>query len=347
MYFALLGKTPQLSLAELELLHPTIHTQAWAFVFFDLLPERVEMLAQLAGIIKRGKVIKEEQLAELLKDCSLIGVSSQSFGVHCKKTFGVKRFKLISEPEKSDKEIKKEWVELIEFKDGNIWVVLWRQDIDRFEAIDFEKPVRGMQVGMMPAKLTQMLINIGVATVAHLDQDQITIYDPFVGFGTTTWIANSLGYHGIGSDINISPAKQNHKWRTTTPYFQSHKHLTFFKHDVTSSFDQPFLQHVSVIVTEWWLGPVVNNQVARDTAKVKAHITQITDLYTSFLRNTQARFPRIPLIMTVPVYLFLDRSTIEEFILDIARDLGYSAEWIGEVYHRKGQLVGRRVVVIR
>ncbi|MBP7848304.1 hypothetical protein KA013_03760 [Patescibacteria group bacterium] len=63
--------------------------------------------------------------------------------------------------------------------------------------LDFEKPVRGMQIGMMPAKLTQMLVNIGVAQTGKNPGDEITVYDPFVGFGTTVWIANSLGYHTI------------------------------------------------------------------------------------------------------------------------------------------------------
>ena len=36
------------------------------------------------------------------------------------------------------------------------------QNIERFELIDIQKPVRGMEVGMMPAKLTQILVNIGV-----------------------------------------------------------------------------------------------------------------------------------------------------------------------------------------
>lgn len=40
-----------------------------------------------------------------------------------------------------------------------------RQDIDRSAIIDFEKPARGMQIGMMPAKLTQLLINIGLGVL--------------------------------------------------------------------------------------------------------------------------------------------------------------------------------------
>jgi len=52
--------------------------------------------------------------------------------------------------------------------------------------IDFGKPAHGMEVGMMPAKLAQMLVNIGIATLhAQSGDDVYTVYDPFCGFGTT------------------------------------------------------------------------------------------------------------------------------------------------------------------
>jgi hypothetical protein len=38
------------------------------------------------------------------------------------------------------------------------------QDIARYSCIDFDKPVNSMQIGMMPAKLTQILVNIAVGT---------------------------------------------------------------------------------------------------------------------------------------------------------------------------------------
>jgi DNA modification methylase len=40
------------------------------------------------------------------------------------------------------------------------------------------------------------------------------VYDPFCGFGTTGFVANWLGHHFIGSDINITPCKENVKrWK--------------------------------------------------------------------------------------------------------------------------------------
>ena len=44
---------------------------------------------------------------------------------------------------------------------GGKWAqVLGYQNIRLYEVIDFEKPGRSMQMGMMPAKLTHTLLNI-------------------------------------------------------------------------------------------------------------------------------------------------------------------------------------------
>ena len=56
--------------------------------------------------------------------------------------------------------------------------MLGYQNIRLYEVIDFEKPGRSMQMGMMPAKLTHTLLNIGLSYLKG--QDKTLIYDPFV-----------------------------------------------------------------------------------------------------------------------------------------------------------------------
>jgi hypothetical protein len=51
---------------------------------------------------------------------------------------------------------------LINLGNGDYGVVEQYQNIPLYETIDFEKPARSMQMGMMPAKLTHMMINIGL-----------------------------------------------------------------------------------------------------------------------------------------------------------------------------------------
>ena len=68
------------------------------------------------------------------------------------------------------------------------------QDIDLFSAVDYDKPSAGMGIGMMPAKLTLMMINIARAQFEsnHNPKSEYTVYDPFCGFGTTGFLANAL-----------------------------------------------------------------------------------------------------------------------------------------------------------
>jgi tRNA G10 N-methylase Trm11 len=55
------------------------------------------------------------------------------------------------------------------------------QNISLYETIDFGKPSSGMTIGMMPAKLAHILVNIGVAQ-SYKKAEEITVRDPFCGF---------------------------------------------------------------------------------------------------------------------------------------------------------------------
>ncbi|MDD2486775.1 MAG: DNA methyltransferase [Candidatus Gracilibacteria bacterium] len=67
------------------------------------------------------------------------------------------------------------------------------QDVDEYSKRDLGKS-RDMQVGMLPVKLAQMMINISGSNTG--------IYDPFCGLGTVLIEAANAGYRKIyGSDI--------------------------------------------------------------------------------------------------------------------------------------------------
>ncbi|MEI6672583.1 MAG: DNA methyltransferase [bacterium] len=68
---------------------------------------------------------------------------------------------------------------------------------------------------------------------SELDIENLTIYDPFVGSGTTGFLANYLGYDFIGSDIKIEYAKQNTTRWKTTKFYTPDKQFNIFTHDIT------------------------------------------------------------------------------------------------------------------
>jgi len=63
-HFAVLGSHPKLSLAELELVHPQNIVRRGPLVFFET--DSPELLSELAGLIKWGKVITPAEIEQLL-----------------------------------------------------------------------------------------------------------------------------------------------------------------------------------------------------------------------------------------------------------------------------------------
>lgn len=51
-----------------------------------------------------------------------------------------------------------------------------------------------MQVGMMPAKLAHIMLNIALT---HTKSETPIIRDPFCGTGTTMMLANHFGYDSV------------------------------------------------------------------------------------------------------------------------------------------------------
>jgi len=68
-YFGILGKTPNLSLAEMELLAPTDVSHEDGIVFFQTQQEA--QIAQLGGLIKRGVICNEKELGIQIKEAKI------------------------------------------------------------------------------------------------------------------------------------------------------------------------------------------------------------------------------------------------------------------------------------
>lgn len=173
MYGAVLGKHKRISLKELELVQPQNLKIYQNIALFDTdAPEKIE---GLAGIIKRGKIITSDDI----QAADIIGTNSRELGKVVKKQGLTRRFKDIDET-KTDEEIRSKGKEYIVVDDDfeKIIAVEGYQSIALYESVDFEKPVNSMKIGMMPAKLTQMMINIGLANISP--REDTTIYDPFV-----------------------------------------------------------------------------------------------------------------------------------------------------------------------
>lgn len=342
MYFAILWKHPQISLAELQKLQPTFFpsTKKWIVLFDTKNPER---LATLGWCIKSGIVVPEKELQTLLQDVKIIGIQEEAIGKHFKRTIGIRRFKTVK-INHTDREIKEKGKEIINLDNGKYGIVEQYQNIPLYETIDFEKPGRSMSMGMMPAKLTHILINLGIneTNLKFNTKNLPLIYDPFCGSGTTNFLANTLGYNTVGSDINITYAQQNLLWRQTHHFYNTNASIVFFNHDITKQFPSN-IPNWSIIVTEGWLGPIITKKSSPD--QIQKAQQQITKLYTDFFTNTIKSDIFSTIISTIPWYIGQHNAHEQQFQKTI-QDLGYERKSINEIYQREDQQVGRKICIL-
>ena len=325
---------------------------------------------KLAWIVKRGEVIRTDSVTAT----DLIGVSSAELGNFFKKKWLCRRYKDF-DPLHTDEEIKNKWKEYIRLDKDFEFVleITGYQDISRFSCIDFDKPVNSMQIGMMPAKLTQIMVNIatgklqwqkdfstslemtngklqwqndemtkGVWTEGSTPKG-ITVYDPFMWLGTTYMVANSMWYNVLGSDINITPAKQNLPWWEKQAYYQKLP-LTLFSHDVTQSINKPMLKHVSCIVTEWWLGHIISGKTKPH--EIAEYALEIEKLYKAWINNMMPIWEHMIIVCSIPWHVWGENKHVVN-ILQHCEWKGIRVETVPQVYTRAGQKVGRKLVTLR
>lgn len=347
MYFAILWKNSGISLEELQLVKPliekTINNQI--VVFETLHPEK---LNQLWWIIKRWEVISKDDLRTKLLETKLIWVSNNNFGLQLKRNYDIRRYKTV-DLFHTDLEIKRKWLEIVDMQNLT-WIVKWYQNINLYEVVDFDKPARSMQMWMMPAKLTHIMINIGINYTAVENQWNINIYDPFAGSYTTWFISNSMWYNFVGSDIESRFAIQNIDRRKNNKFYNSEYKLDFFQHDINSDLNTASFWDTipNLIVTEWRLGPIVKKYTSpedvkkaqKDTSKLyETFIKQINNFYTT---NKQTK---PTMVFTIPVYP--NDNIIEEEIESLCQKLDFwKFDSVEEIYKRPDQNIGRKIIIL-
>ncbi|PZM87097.1 MAG: hypothetical protein DLD55_03100 [candidate division SR1 bacterium] len=343
MYFAILGKHKELSLKELEYAQPTKLQPAanQQMVLFETCDEG--KLAQLAGIIKRGKLISGE-LSAFFASCEkrILGVADKNQGINLKKQYGLKRFKQV-DLFHTDLEVKKKGVELIKIGSQR-GQVLGYQQIRLYEVVDFEKPGRSMQMGMMPAKLTHLLLNIGLSLAG---EEQPLIYDPFVGSGTTGFLANHFGFNFLGSDLKLTFAEKNLPWWKESKWAQQNLTFEFFLHDATKALDhkEKFGTQTPVIITEGWLGPVIKATTIPE--EVKEYQRRVKNVYLPWIEQMATAFPKKPvMVFTIPWYLGYE-NLLEKAIIELCEQVGFRFSSLQELYKREQHKVARKVIMLQ
>lgn len=133
------------------------------------------------------------------------------------------------------------------------------QDFRTFSDLDYGRPERDHQSGMLPPKVARMMVNIAGKGLEN-SLDQTTLLDPFCGSGTVLQEALTLGYtHLIGSDLSakaIDDTKKNIAWlQEQVPELQTIPAPKLYQSDILQLSNHLPTHSINCVVGEGYLGP--------------------------------------------------------------------------------------------
>lgn len=220
------------------------------------------------------------------------------------------------------------------------------QDIDAYARRDRGRPKRDARVGMLPPKLAQTIVNLGVGKLEPSTDH--AVLDPFCGTGVVLQEALLMGYGAYGSDLEprmIDYTRVNLEWLAT------HGATTTPTLEVGDATDHTWRQPFSAVACEAYLGRPLS--VWPDPAALREIIGTCNVITERFLKNMAPQLPRgTRLCLAVPAWQAPAGRIHHLPMLDQLENLGYnrvSFSWAQNkemVYRRPEQLVARELLVI-
>lgn len=222
------------------------------------------------------------------------------------------------------------------------------QDIYGYSNRDYGKD-RDMNIGMLPPKLAQMMINIS---------GWKTIYDPFVWLGTvlieSVYMENKKVY---GSDSNqrmVETSKNN--LLNLKKYFSFDYNIVFqnakYIHEIK------FIDEIDAIVTEWYLWEVMTqNNISFE--RIEKQRIKLSNLYEGFFSGLKKLNFKWNIVISFPFWEIKWKYFYFEEIYDIIRKYAKVEKLLPEniefletksgslLYKRDSQLVGREIFYLK
>lgn len=270
---------------------------------------------------------------------------------------------------------------VVQQDEKTIWVgvTVGAQDVESYTKRDIRKPVRDTSTGLLPPKLAQILLNLGLWMVqspkapetaaekkgkaskaSHIPT--VTVFDPFCGTGVIPMECLLRGFPVAASDKSekaVSGCSKNVEWtRKQYDIAKSNVPSTVWKQDAMKPFDASSFKQTGLpglIVTETTLGP---NLRARPTIKdAQKYRSEVEKLLMHFIQNAAKALPGAPIACTFPVWFTSKGPVLFEHIWKTIDDAGYHAVLpptvemlqgrMSLLYRRPEQFVGREIVLLR
>jgi tRNA G10 N-methylase Trm11 len=219
------------------------------------------------------------------------------------------------------------------------------QNITAYANRDQKRPRRDAFVGMLPPKLAQIMINLAGIS----DAKNHVLLDPFCGTGTVLQEALLMGYTAYGTDLSekmVSYTHDNLNW------LGEEYHKTFdFKVSAVDATTAKWQGPIDAVVSETYLGQPFS--APPSPAKLEEVVKNCNHIITDFLRNLHSQIqPGTPVCIAVPAW----RDSRGDFthlpFIDIVAQFGYRPYEFHHVskndmlYYRENQVVARELLVL-
>ena len=260
-------------------------------------------------------------------------------------------------------------IELMKVED-EWYKVIGVQDIEAYAKRDQARPARDAKVGMLPPKLAQILINLCGSL-----KSGATILDPFCGTGVVLQEAILMGYRAYGTDISermVEYSQKNLKWllKLENDSIRGNPEPGKARTSAgrpwrwdgqTRPENECFLVSQGDATSFHWQGPI--DAVACEgylgkpfsyipsEMELKEQKQECSRIILGFLKNLASQI-RVdtPVVIAAPAWLREDGAYKRLEILDEIDKLGYNVNnksRKGLFYHREKQVVARDIIILR
>lgn len=374
-YLAVLGRQPEISLAELKAIFDHVEQKTPQIATFE--SENEPNIDLLGGSLKLAKSLENISPAEYLLTLPsgkiTLGVSDYSVNENNYSSRDIKNvikiaLKLKNQLKKAEKSVRilpndKPWIssaaahhnslgrkpkniELIKFNDS--WFTsVGSQNITAYAKRDQARPARDAKVGMLPPKLAQILINL----CGKLPENA-TILDPFCGTGVVLQEALLIGYQALGSDKDermVKYSEKNLEWLSEGITRKNPGKKPIFSVEQGDATDHKWEKKIDAVAAEIYLGQPMSQPPV--DIKLKTEKQYCGQILKDFLRNLSDQIEvDTPVTLAIPAWLRPDGSYSRLNLLDEIENLGYNVSNMGKnglLYAREGQIVAREIIVLR
>ncbi|HEX9153764.1 MAG TPA: DNA methyltransferase, partial [Candidatus Saccharimonadales bacterium] len=226
------------------------------------------------------------------------------------------------------------------------------QDIDAYTERDRGRPKRDAFVGMLPPKLAQTIVNLGVGSLAA-DTDNIVL-DPFCGTGVVLQEALLMGYGAYGTDLEqrmIDYSQTNLEWLNTIKAAEGRKFKESINLETGDATDHRWVHPFTVIACETYLGRPLSSWP--NPEKLHEIMGTCNVIIQKFMRNLAGQIPSgTRLCLAVPAWQSPSGQLHHLRVISELDTLGYKRVVFSKfdendmTYRRPGQLVGRDLLTL-